>query len=153
MSLQIQASESGTEVKRKYKVLVSKLGLDGHDRGAKVVARALRDAGFDVVYLGVHQTPDNVVRTAVEEDVDVIGISILSGSHIELISELVKKMKEVGLDVPIVVGGVIPPQDYDELKKLGVAEIMGPGTPLSKVIEVYRKLAEESRRKRKGESR
>ncbi len=135
---------------RRYKVLVAKLGLDGHDRGAKVVARALRDAGLDVVYLGVHQTPENVVRTAIEEDVDVIGISILSGSHIELVSDLMKLLREKNLKIPIIVGGVIPPEDYDELKKLGVAEVMGPGTPLSRIIEVYKKLAEE---KRKGESK
>ncbi len=135
---------------RRYKVLVAKLGLDGHDRGAKVVARALRDAGFDVVYLGVHQTPENVVRTAIEEDVDVIGISILSGSHIELVSDLMKLLREKNLKIPVIVGGVIPPEDYDELKKLGVAEVMGPGTPLSRIIEVYKKLAEE---KRKGEAK
>ncbi len=140
-------SAQSTEHKRKFKVLVSKLGLDGHDRGAKVIARALRDAGFDVVYLGVHQTPENVVRTAIEEDVDVIGISILSGSHIELISDLMKIMKEKGVEVPVIVGGIIPPQDYDELKRLGVREVMGPGTPLSKIVEVYRKLAEEKRRR------
>jgi len=134
--------------KRKLKVLVAKLGLDGHDRGAKVVARALRDAGLDVVYLGVHQTPESVARTALEEDVDVIGISILSGSHIELVSDLMKKLREYGIDAPVIVGGVIPPQDYEELKKLGVVEVMGPGTPLSRVVEVYRKLAEEHRKKR-----
>ncbi len=142
---------SQLQQRRKFKVLVAKLGLDGHDRGAKVVARALRDAGLDVVYLGVHQTPDNVVRTAIEEDVDVIGISILSGSHIELVSDLMKKLKEHGLDIPVIVGGVIPPQDYDELKKLGVVEVMGPGTPLSKVVEVYTKLAEEYRRRKEKE--
>ncbi len=135
---------------RRYKVLVAKLGLDGHDRGAKVVARALRDSGFDVVYLGVHQTPENVVRTAIEEDVDVIGVSILSGSHIELVSDLMKLLREKNLKIPVIVGGVIPPEDYDELKKLGVAEVMGPGTPLSRIIEVYKKLAEE---KRRGESK
>ena len=139
--------------RRRYKVLVAKLGLDGHDRGAKVIARALRDAGMDVVYLGVHQTPENVVKTAIEEDVDVIGISILSGSHIELVSDLMKKLRENGIDVPVIVGGVIPPQDYEELKKLGVAEVMGPGTPLSKVIEVYSKLAEEYRKRKRGESK
>lgn len=131
---------------RRYKVVVAKLGLDGHDRGAKVVARALRDAGFDVIYLGVHQTPENVVRTAIEEDADVIGVSILSGSHIELVSDLVKLLKEKNVKIPIIVGGIIPPEDYEELKKLGVAEILGPGTPLSKIIEICRRLAEERRR-------
>lgn len=130
---------------RRPKVLVAKLGLDGHDRGAKVVARALKDAGFEVVYLGVHQTPENIVRTAIEEDVDAIGVSILSGSHIELVSELRKVMKEKGVDVPLIVGGIIPPSDVPELKRLGAFEVCGPGTPLRKVVEVYRKAVELKR--------
>lgn len=130
---------------RRPKVLVAKLGLDGHDRGAKVVARALKDAGFEVVYLGVHQTPENIVRTAIEEDVDAIGVSILSGSHIELVSELRKVMKERGVDVPLIIGGIIPPSDVPELKRLGVFEVCGPGTPLRKVVEVYRKAVELKR--------
>ncbi|RLF97801.1 MAG: methylmalonyl-CoA mutase [Thaumarchaeota archaeon] len=134
---------------RKPKVLVAKLGLDGHDRGAKVVARALKDAGFDVVYLGVHQTPENVVRTAIEEDVDAIGVSILSGSHIELVSELKKLMNERGVDVPLIVGGIIPPSDVPLLKNMGVFEVCGPGTPLRKIIEVYRKAVEIKRGEKK----
>ena len=130
---------------RRPKVLVAKLGLDGHDRGAKVVARALKDAGFEVVYLGVHQTPENIVRTAIEEDVDAIGVSILSGSHIELVSELRKVMKERGVDVPLIIGGIIPPSDVPELKRLGVFEVCGSGTPLRKVVEVYRKAVELKR--------
>jgi len=127
---------------RKPKVLVAKLGLDGHDRGAKIVARALKDAGFDVVYLGVHQTPENVVKTAIEEDVDAIGVSILSGSHIELVSELRKLMKERGIDIPLIVGGIIPPSDTQLLKSMGVFEVCGPGTPLRKIIEIYKKAIE-----------
>ena len=131
---------------RKPKVLVAKLGLDGHDRGAKVVARALKDAGFDVVYLGVHQTPENIVRTAIEEDVDAIGVSILSGSHIELVSELRKAMKEKRVEVPLIVGGIIPPTDVPELKKMGVFEVCGPGTPLRRIVEVYKKAVEEAKK-------
>ncbi len=126
---------------RKMKALVSKLGLDGHDRGAKVVARALRDAGFEVVYLGVHQSPEDVVEAALQEDVDVIGVSILSGSHMELVRDLLKIMRKKGLEKPVVVGGIIPDSDAQELKRMGVFEVLGPGTPLSKVIEVYLKAA------------
>lgn len=125
---------------RRPKVLIAKLGLDGHDRGAKVVARALRDAGFDVVYLGVHQTPEDVVRTAVEEDVDAVGVSILSGSHVELVSELLRLMRERGVKVPVVVGGIVPPEDVEELKGLGVADVCWPGTPLKRVVELFRRL-------------
>lgn len=129
-------------IKIRKKVLVSKLGLDGHDRGAKVVARALRDAGFEVVYLGVHRSPEEVVEAAVEEDVSAIGISILSGSHLELISDLMKLLRERGLNIPVIVGGIIPPEDVEELKKLGVFEVLMPGTPLKKVVEVYEKACE-----------
>jgi len=129
-------------IKIRKKVLVSKLGLDGHDRGAKVVARALRDAGFEVVYLGVHRSPEEVVEAAVEEDVSAIGISILSGSHLELISDLMKLLRERGLNIPVIVGGIIPPEDVEELKKLGVFEVLMPGTPLKRVVEVYEKACE-----------
>ncbi|MEO3993737.1 MAG: cobalamin B12-binding domain-containing protein [Desulfurococcaceae archaeon TW002] len=124
------------------KVLVSKLGLDGHDRGAKVIARALRDAGFEVVYLGVHKTPEDVAEAAVEEDVTAIGISILSGSHLELVNDLIKLLRERGINVPVIVGGVIPPEDINELKKIGVFEVLTPGTPLKKVAEVFEKACE-----------
>ena len=126
---------------RRPKVLIAKLGLDGHDRGAKVVAKALKDAGFDVVYLGVHRTPEEVIRTAIEEDVDAVGISILSGSHLELISDLIKVMKKEGVDLPLVVGGIIPPDDAKKLKEMGVKEVCGPGTPLKKIIEIFRSLS------------
>jgi len=128
-----------------YRVLISKLGLDGHDRGAKVIARALRDEGFEVIYLGVHRTPEDVVEAALEEDVDVVGVSILSGSHMELVTDLLKLMDERGFRKPVIVGGIIPPEDAEKLKKMGVYEVLGPGTPLKKVVEVYRKAAEEVR--------
>ncbi len=131
----------------RFRVIISKLGLDGHDRGAKVVARALRDAGFEVIYLGVHQSPEDVVEAAIEEDADVIGVSILSGSHMELITDLLKIMREKGLNVPVIAGGIIPPDDAKELKKMGVFEVLGPGTPLSKIVEVYRAAAAQVRRK------
>ncbi|MCD6324286.1 MAG: cobalamin B12-binding domain-containing protein [Desulfurococcales archaeon] len=126
---------------KRLKVLISKLGLDGHDRGAKVVARALRDAGFEVVYLGVHQSPEDVVEAAIQEDVDVIGVSILSGSHMELVGDLLRLMREKGLDAPVVVGGIVPESDARELRKMGVFEVLGPGTPLQKVVDVYLKAA------------
>lgn len=127
------------------KVLVAKLGLDGHDRGAKVITLALRDAGFRVVYLGVHQSPEDVVRVALEEDVEAIGVSILSGSHEELVSDLIRIAKERGVKAPIIVGGIIPPEDVPKLKEIGVYEILTPGTPLSKVVEVFRKAVGEEK--------
>lgn len=139
----LSASEVVTQTRSiRRKVLVSKLGLDGHDRGAKVIARALRDAGFEVVYLGVHKTPEDVAEAAIEEDVTAIGISILSGSHLELVNDLMKLLRERGVNVPVIVGGIIPPEDVEELKKLGVFEILTPGTPLKKVTEVFEKACE-----------
>ena len=122
------------------RVLVAKLGLDGHDRGAKVIAKALMDSGFDVVYLGIHQTPKSVIEAAIQEDVKAIGISILSGSHLELIQDLIKQMKEKGINIPILVGGIIPESDVTELKKMGVYEVCGPGTPLKKIVELFREV-------------
>jgi len=122
------------------RVLVAKLGLDGHDRGAKVIAKALMDSGFDVVYLGIHQTPKSVIEAAIQEDVKAIGISILSGSHLELIQDLIKQMKERGINIPILVGGIIPESDVTELKKMGVYEVCGPGTPLKRIVELFREV-------------
>lgn len=119
------------------KVMISKLGLNGHDRGAKVIAKALRDAGFEVVYLGIHQTPESVVEAAVQEDVKAIGISILSGSHIELVGELMSLLMARGLNIPVIVGGIIPADDALKLKEMGVYEVCGPGTPLSKIVQVF----------------
>lgn len=124
----------------KPKVIIAKLGLDGHDRGAKVIARALAEAGFEVVYTGIRQTPSQVVETAIQEDAKLIGISILSGSHLELVGELIKIMKERGLNIPVIVGGIIPPEDREALLKMGVAGVYGPGTPLKEIIEVVKKL-------------
>lgn len=125
----------------KPKIIIAKLGLDGHDRGgAKVVARALAEAGFEVVYTGIRQTPSQVVETAIQEDAKLIGISILSGSHMELVGELMRIMKERGLNIPVLVGGIIPPEDRDALLKMGVAGVYGPGTPLKEIIEIVKKL-------------
>jgi len=145
--IQSQVEASKKIQSKKLRAIVAKLGLDGHDRGAKVVARALRDAGIEVIYLGVHQAPEDVVEAALEEDADVVGVSILSGSHIELVSDLLKLMKEKNLSIPVVVGGIIPPDDVEELKKMGVYEVLGPGTPLRRIVEIYKKAAEECGRK------
>jgi len=135
------------EMRRRYKVIVAKLGLDGHDRGAKVVARALRDAGFEVVYTGIRQTPEMVVNTAIQEDADVIGISLLSGAHMALVPMVLKLLREKGAgDIKVVVGGTIPPDDAEKLKEMGVAEVFPPDTPLSYIIKRVKELAEERRR-------
>ncbi len=121
------------------RVLVGKPGLDGHDRGAKVIARALRDAGFEVVYTGLHQTPEMVVRTAVEEDVHVVGLSILSGAHNALVPEILDGLKKEGLDdALILVGGIIPDEDIIELKKIGVHMVFTPGASLQEVVDYIR---------------
>jgi methylmalonyl-CoA mutase C-terminal domain/subunit len=124
----------------KPKVIIAKLGLDGHDRGAKVIARALAEAGFEVVYTGIRQTPSQVIETAIQEDAKLIGISILSGSHMELIGELMRIMRERGVSIPVLVGGIIPPEDRDALLKMGVAGVYGPGTPLREIIDIVKKL-------------
>jgi methylmalonyl-CoA mutase C-terminal domain/subunit len=122
------------------KVLVAKPGLDGHDRGAKVIAQALRDAGMEVVYTGLHQTPEMIVKTAIQENVDVIGISILSGAHMTIVPKIIEKLKENGISNKILfVGGIIPEEDAIELKKMGVAEVFGPGTPTGQVAEFIQK--------------
>ncbi|MDI6690724.1 MAG: cobalamin B12-binding domain-containing protein [Candidatus Bathyarchaeota archaeon] len=122
--------------KRKIRVLIAKPGLDSHDRGAKVVARALRDAGMEVIYTGLRQTPEQIVETALQEDVDVIGLSILSGAHRALFPRIMELLKEKGLtEVMVFAGGIIPDEDVPEMKKLGIKEIFGPGTPTEKIIE------------------
>jgi methylmalonyl-CoA mutase C-terminal domain/subunit len=121
---------------QKIRVLVAKPGLDGHDRGAKVVASALRDAGMEVVYTGLHQTPEMVVEAAIQEDVDVVGLSILSGAHMVLFPKIVNLLKEQGAgDKKIIAGGIIPDKDCKELKKIGISEIFGPGTPTARIVE------------------
>jgi methylmalonyl-CoA mutase, C-terminal domain len=124
---------------RKIRVVIAKPGLDGHDRGAKIIARALRDAGMEVIYTGLHQTPEQIVETAIQEDADAVGISILSGAHMTLVPKIVEGLKENGAeDVLVVVGGTIPKQDSDELKRLGVAEIFTPGAPMGDIVEFLR---------------
>lgn len=124
------------EQERMIRVLVAKPGLDGHDRGAKIVARALRDAGFEVIYTGLRQTPEQVAEAALQEDVNVVGLSILSGAHMRLTEEIMKLLKEKEMsDVLVVLGGIIPEEDYGPLKKLGVKAIFGPGTPTSEIID------------------
>jgi methylmalonyl-CoA mutase C-terminal domain/subunit len=121
---------------RKIRVLIAKPGLDSHDRGAKVVARALRDAGMEVIYTGLRQTPEQIVETALQEDVDVIGLSILSGAHKALFPRVMELIKQKGLtDVMVFAGGIIPEEDIPELKKLGIKGIFGPGTPTETIIQ------------------
>jgi methylmalonyl-CoA mutase C-terminal domain/subunit len=121
---------------RKIRVVIAKPGLDGHDRGAKIIARALRDAGMEVIYTGLHQTPEQIVETAIQEDADAVGISILSGAHMTLVPRILEGLKENGADdVLVVVGGTIPREDSDELKQLGVAEVFGPGAGTSEIVE------------------
>jgi methylmalonyl-CoA mutase C-terminal domain/subunit len=127
-------------MERKIRVLVAKPGLDGHDRGAKIVARALRDAGMEVIYTGLHQTTKMIVETAVQEDVDVIALSLLSGAHMTLFTDVTKLLKEKKMgDVLVVGGGVIPEDDIPALKKAGVAGVFGPGTHTETIVEFIRK--------------
>jgi len=127
-------------MKRKIRVLVAKPGLDGHDRGAKIVARALRDAGMEVIYTGLHQTAEMVVETAVQEDVDVVGLSLLSGAHMTLFVDVTRllKKKDMG-DVLVVGGGIIPEEDILKLKKEGVAGVFGPGTHTDDIVDFIKK--------------
>ncbi len=128
-------------VRDKLRVLVAKPGLDGHDRGAMVVARALRDAGMEVVYTGLRQTPEMVAEAALQEDVDLIGLSILSGAHMALVPRVLELLKQQGQDdVHVLLGGIIPDEDVDKLKELGVAAIFGPGTPTTEIVSVVNEL-------------
>ncbi len=121
---------------KKIRVLIAKPGLDGHDRGAKVVARALRDAGMEVIYTGLRQTPEQIVETAIQEDVDVIGLSILSGAHTHLFPKVMELLKENSIkDIIVIGGGVIPEEDISELKKVGIAKIFTPGTDTRDIIK------------------
>lgn len=123
-------------MERRIRVLIAKPGLDGHDRGAKIIAHALRDAGMEVIYTGIRQTPEMIVAAALQEDVDVIGLSILSGAHNVLIPRILEVMREKGLqDVLVIAGGIIPPEDAQELKRQGVAAVFPPGTPVSAIVE------------------
>jgi methylmalonyl-CoA mutase C-terminal domain/subunit len=124
---------------RKIRVVVAKPGLDGHDRGAKIIARALRDAGMEVIYTGLHQTPEQIVETVIQEDADAVGLSILSGAHMTLVPRITDLLKEQGADdVVLVVGGTIPNDDIPELKRLGVAEIFTPGASVQGIVDFIR---------------
>ena len=119
----------------KIRVIVAKVGLDGHDRGAKVVARALRDAGVEVIYTGLHQTPEQIVSAAIQEDVDAVGLSILSGAHMTLFGRVIELLAERGAgDIVVFGGGIIPDDDIDELRRMGVARIFTPGAPTSDIV-------------------
>jgi len=124
---------------RKIRVLVAKAGLDGHDRGAKVVASAMRDAGFEVIYTGLHQTPEMIVQAAVQEDVDAVALSILSGAHMTLFPRVLALMREKGItDVLLTGGGIIPREDMAALRQMGVGELFGPGTTTSAIVDYIR---------------
>ena len=128
---------------RKIRVVVAKPGLDGHDRGAKVIARALRDAGMEVIYTGLRQTPEQIVSAAVQEDVDAIGLSILSGAHNVLFPEIMRLLKEQGAsDIAVFAGGIIPEQDIPNLKAIGIREIFLPGTPTSAAVNAIRQVVQ-----------
>ncbi|MFA9269274.1 cobalamin B12-binding domain-containing protein [Svornostia abyssi] len=121
---------------KKIRVVVAKPGLDGHDRGAKIIARALRDAGMEVIYTGLHQTPEQIVETVIQEDADAVGLSILSGAHMTLVPRIVELLREQDIDdVLVTVGGTIPADDIPELKSLGVAEVFTPGAPTQDIID------------------
>ncbi|MBI4377232.1 MAG: cobalamin B12-binding domain-containing protein [Elusimicrobia bacterium] len=124
------------ETRRPYRILIAKPGLDGHDRGAKVIVRALRDAGFEVIYTGIRQTPEMIAQTAMQEDVDAIGLSLLSGAHMTLFPQVTQLLKARGLERVLVFGGgIIPDEDVAKLKKKGVDRVFGPGTPLSTIVD------------------
>ena len=131
-------------MERRYRVVVAKPGLDGHDRGAKVIARALRDAGFEVIYTGLHQTAEQVVQTVIQEDADALGLSLLSGAHLTLIPRIIEGLNEQGAnDVVVVVGGIIPDADIPRLKEAGVSEVFTPGAPLPQISEWLEKALDE----------
>ena len=133
---------------QKIRVLVAKPGLDGHDRGAKVVARALRDSGMEVIYTGLRQTPEMIAQSALQEDVDVVGVSILSGAHLELFPLILEQLREKGLENTIVLaGGIIPEEDHPALQQMGVQGIFGPGTPTSEIADFIRKAIAEKKAK------
>ena len=143
-SVTITSSASDLEgmaaaTERKIRVVVAKPGLDGHDRGAKIIARALRDAGMEVIYTGLHQTPEQIVETVIQEDADAVGLSILSGAHMTLVPRIVELLREQGAgDVVVTVGGTIPAEDIPELKALGVAEVFTPGASTGSAVEFIR---------------
>jgi methylmalonyl-CoA mutase C-terminal domain/subunit len=138
------AQPGGPPGGKKIRVVVAKPGLDGHDRGAKIIARALRDAGMEVIYTGLHQTPEQIAETVLQEDADAVGLSILSGAHMTLVPRVVELLKEQGADeVVVTVGGTIPSDDVPELKKLGVAEVFTPGSSTQGIIDFIREAVDQ----------
>jgi methylmalonyl-CoA mutase C-terminal domain/subunit len=136
MEQSTEAAAGASQNRRKIRVVVAKPGLDGHDRGAKIIARALRDAGMEVIYTGLHQTPEQIVETVIQEDADAVGLSILSGAHMTLIPRILELMKERDVDdVVVIAGGTIPGDDIPELKKLGVSEVFTPGASTQEIID------------------
>ncbi len=124
-------------------MVIAKPGLDGHDRGAKIIARALRDAGMEVIYTGLHQTPEQIVETAIQEDADAVGISILSGAHMTLVPRILEGLREIGAeDVLVVLGGTIPTEDARELREQGISEVFTPGAPTSEIVQFIRERVE-----------
>ena len=139
-------SKQKEKAKRKIRVLIAKPGLDSHDRGAKIVARALRDAGMEIIYTGLRQTAEQIVETALQEDVDVIGLSILSGAHTTLFPKIMQLLKKKKLtDILVFAGGIIPQEDIPAIKKLGIKEVFGPGTPTTTLVEFVSKNAPKRR--------
>lgn len=131
-------------MEKKIRVLIAKPGLDGHDRGAKIVARALRDAGMEVIYTGLHQTAEMIVDAAIQEDVDVVGLSLLSGAHMTLFVDVVRLLKEKNMDDVLVIGGgIIPEHDVPKLKKEGIKGVFGPGTPCDEIVDFIKKNVEK----------
>ena len=138
-----QSAPAANAGSRRLRVIVAKPGLDGHDRGAKVIARALRDAGMEVIYMGVHQTPELIAESALQEDADVIAVSLLSGAHMPLVAELLNELHARGVyELPVLVGGTIPSRDAEKLIELGVAGVRGPGTTRDELVRVVREAAE-----------
>jgi methylmalonyl-CoA mutase, C-terminal domain len=136
MAADTETASQRPETARKIRVVVAKPGLDGHDRGAKIIARALRDAGMEVIYTGLHQTPEQIVETVIQEDADAVGLSILSGAHMTLVPRIAELLEQEGAEeVVLVVGGTIPADDIPELKQLGVSEIFTPGSPVQEIID------------------
>ncbi|MGO9954596.1 MAG: cobalamin B12-binding domain-containing protein [Solirubrobacteraceae bacterium] len=128
-----------SESDKKIRVVVAKPGLDGHDRGAKIIARALRDAGMEVIYTGLHQTPEQIVETVIQEDADAVGLSVLSGAHMTLVPRVMELLAQQGVnDVVVIVGGTIPADDIEQLKAIGVAEVFTPGAPAQAAIDFIR---------------
>ena len=144
MEASAESTAPSAQGSRKIRVVVAKPGLDGHDRGAKIIARALRDAGMEVIYTGLHQTPEQIAETVLQEDADAVGLSILSGAHMTLVPRVVELLGEQGADdVIVTVGGTIPSDDVPELKKLGVAEVFTPGSSTQSIIDFIRQAVED----------